>query len=610
MSIKTIDGKALKRMIRHAAARLEAEKDAVNALNVFPVPDGDTGTNMSMTLSSATREVERAGDRTVGEVAAALAQGSLMGARGNSGVILSQLFRGFAKYLDGKVAVDGREFARALQEGVDTAYKAVMKPVEGTILTVAREAAAAAQHVGRRTGDPAVVMRAALEAAEKALAQTPELLPVLKKAGVVDSGGKGLTVIYHGYYEALAGEALGAEAAEEAAPAPAQTAVAPGRHDVSPASQVAFKVDEEISDIRFPYDCEFFIRRYKDGPPIPMDQIARDLEQWGDSIYVVGSEDLAKVHVHASNPGPVLSLAIQYGDLIDIVIHNMREQHADLLRNAQPAPEGVQGNTPAAAQAADSGAAADPTAAPAMAGANPANPGVDAHGEAAADPPAEEKPTAVVAVAAGEGMAEILRSLGVSEVIEGGQTMNPSTQDLLEAIERCPSRQVFVLPNNKNIILAAEQAAALTKKKVYVVPTRSVPQGISAMVAWMPDEEDGDRLFASMKQVIGDVQTGEVTYAVRDTVYGDLEIKEGDILGLWNGKIHLTGKQPEEVLANLLQAMVDEVGGEVVTVYFGEAVSADQAEAVGEDLRKRFPDHEIEVQYGGQPLYYYVFSLE
>lgn len=594
MSIQTIDGKALKQMILRAAARLDAEKDAVNALNVFPVPDGDTGTNMSMTLTSANREVERAGDRTVGEVAAALAQGSLMGARGNSGVILSQLFRGFAKYLDGKVSIDGRDLARALQEGVDTAYKAVMKPVEGTILTVAREAAAAAQQASRKDRSAAAVMRAAVEAAEAALAKTPELLPVLKKAGVVDSGGKGLTVIYHGYYEALSGEAsdvptVPTEVRPDEEPARA-------RHDVSPASQVAFKVDEEISDIRFPYDCEFFIRRYKDGPPIPMDHIARELEQWGDSIYVVGSEDLAKVHVHASNPGPVLSLAIQYGDLIDIVIHNMREQHEDLLRHAQPAPAGVASTGLAGA--------ADHPGGSAQAG----NPAGAAHADAPG--PQEEQPTAVVAVAAGEGMAEIFRSLGVSQVIEGGQTMNPSTQDLLDAVERCPSPQVFLLPNNKNIILAAEQVVALTEKKVYVVPTRSVPEGISAMVAWMPDEEDGERLFSSMKQAIAGVQTGEVTYAVRDTVYEDLEIREGDILGLWNGKIREVGKEPEAVLTALLDAMVAETGGEVIAVYYGNGIDAERAEAVAEQLRERFPDHEVEMQYGGQPLYHYVFSLE
>lgn len=567
MSMRTIDGKALKQMVLHAASKLDALKDTVNALNVFPVPDGDTGTNMSMTLTSATREVERASDRTVGEVAAAVAQGSLMGARGNSGVILSQLFRGFAKYLDGKGTIDGRDLARAFQEGVDTAYKAVMKPVEGTILTVARESAAAGMQACRREADAVAVMRAVVEAAETSLARTPELLPVLKKAGVVDSGGKGLTVILHGYYEALSGEA-----AEISVPAPEAAPVAmETRHDTSPAAKVDFKVDEEISDIKYPYDCEFFIRRYKDGGPIPMEKVARQLEEFGDSVYVVGSEDLSKVHVHASNPGPVLSLCIQYGDLIDIVIHNMREQHEDLLRHAQPAPESAQ-------------------AAPAE--------------------QVNEQPTAVVAVAVGDGMEELFRSLGVSEVIQGGQTMNPSTQDLLDAINRCPSQQVLVLPNNKNIILAAEQAAALTDKKVYVVPSRSVPQGIAAMVSWMPDETDGERIAKTMSQVLEGVQTGEITFSVRDTVYNDLEIKEGDILGLWNGKIHMTGESPDAVLLDLLSAMMAEQGGEVISVFYGEGIEADRAEQVAGQIRERFPECEVEVQYGGQPLYYYVFSLE
>ncbi len=574
MSIQSIDGKTLKQMILHAASKLEADKDTVNALNVFPVPDGDTGTNMSMTLTSATREVERAGDRTVGEVAAAVAQGSLMGARGNSGVILSQLYRGFAKYLDGKMTIDGRDLARAFQEGVDTAYKAVMKPVEGTILTVARESAAAAVLASRREHDPFKIMKITVDAAEASLARTPELLPVLKKAGVVDSGGKGLTVILHGYYEALTGEVAVAES-----PVVAETGAPAVKHDTSPAAKIDFVVDEEISNIQFPYDCEFFIRRYKDGQPIPMEQVARELENWGDSVYVVGSEDFSKVHVHASNPGPVLSLCIQYGDLVDIVIHNMREQHEDLLQHAQRT------TGPDSAEPADHAAAAMPQ-------------------------PEPDQPTAVVAVAVGEGMEAIFRSLGVSEVIQGGQTMNPSTQDLLDAIENCPAQQVFVLPNNKNIILAAEQAAALTEKRVYVIPSRSVPQGIAAMVSWMPDEEDGEKLHRGMTRAIDAVHTGEITFSVRDTVFGDLEIKEGDILGLWNGKIQMTGESPDVVLGDLLAAMVAEQGGEVISIYYGEGIDEAKAEQVAGQLRERFPEHEIEVQYGGQPLYFYVFSLE
>lgn len=573
MSNQAIDGKLLKQMILHAARTLEANKDAVNALNVFPVPDGDTGTNMAATMASATREVERAGDRTVSEVAAALAQGSLMGARGNSGVILSQLFRGFAKGCDGKATLDGAGLAHALQEGVDTAYKAVMKPVEGTILTVARESAAAGVAAARKAKDPAKIMKTVVEAAGSSLARTPELLPVLKKAGVVDSGGKGFALILQGYLEGLAGTMVVEESVARvtAAPEPARAE----KHDVSPAARIAFKIDEEISDIKYPYDCEFFIRRYKGGKPINHEEVQNGLDPMGDSIYVVGSEDYAKVHIHSSNPGPVLSLCIQYGDLVDIVIHNMREQHADLLEHAEKATAGT-----------SAAVAPEPV-------------------QQEYDPDA----MGVVAVAVGEGLEQIFRSLGVSEIIQGGQTMNPSTQDLLEAIENCPAHQVFVLPNNKNIILAAEQAAALTDKKVYVVPSRSIPQGIAAMVSFLP-EGDGDKLLKSMSRALGNVQTGEITFSVRDTVFGDIEIKEGDILGLWNGQIKLTGKEPEGVLVDLLGQMAAEQGGEVISVFWGEGIDEARANRLGDLLRAKFPNHEVEVQYGGQPLYYYVFSLE
>lgn len=579
MSNQAIDGKMLKEMILRAARTLDSNKDAVNALNVFPVPDGDTGTNMSMTMASATREVERAPDRTVGEVAAALAQGSLMGARGNSGVILSQLFRGFAKGCDGHVTLDAVALADALQAGVDTAYKAVMKPVEGTILTVARESAAAAVQASRRHKSPADVMRIAVEAADSALARTPDMLPVLKKAGVVDSGGKGLTLIFRGYYEALAGE-LATEAPQPEAEAAVVDAEEKPKQDVSPAAHIAFHVDEEISNIKFPYDCELFIRRYAGGDPIPLDTVAEQLDPLGDSIYVVGSEDLAKVHIHSANPGPVLSLCIQYGDLIDIHILNMREQHADLLEHAERTAE--------------------------------ASPAADAE-------PVEEAPEAepalppdaisVVAVSVGEGLSEIFRSLGVTEVIAGGQTMNPSTQDLLDAINRCPAEQVFVLPNNKNIILAAQQAAALSKKRVFVIPSRSIPQGISAMISFMP-QGDGQRIQEAMTKAMEQVQTGEVTFSVRDTAYEDLTIKEGDILGLWNGRITLTGQSPEAVVKGLLEQMTQQQGGEVISIYWGEGTDQARAEALAGELRAAYPDYEVEVQYGGQPLYYYLFSLE
>lgn len=303
-----------------------------------------------------------------------------------------------------------------------------------------------------------------------------------------------------------------------------------------------------------------------------MDEIARKMDVMGDSIYVVGSEDLAKVHIHSDNPGPVLSLCIQYGDLIDIVIHNMREQHQHLLEHAD---RGGQAQAPAPAP----------------------------------EPEYDPDAIGVVAVAVGEGVEAIFRSLGVSEIIQGGQTMNPSTQDLLEAIERCPASQVMVLPNNKNIILAAEQAAALTDKKVFVIPSRSIPQGIAAMVTYLPDG-DAEKLQKSMSRALENVQTGEITFSVRDTVFGEIEIKEGDILGLWNGQIKLTGKTPEEVIAGLLGQMVAQEGGEVITVYYGEGIDEQRAAQLGETLRAQFPDHEVEVQFGGQPLYFYVFSLE
>ena len=564
VALKSINGKLFRQMILLATAALDANKDAVNALNVFPVPDGDTGSNMSLTMLSAAREVETAGERAgLGQLAHAVAQGSLMGARGNSGVILSQLFRGFARAADGAAEADARELARALQEGVDTAYKAVMKPVEGTILTVAREAASAATQAARKGADVANTLQAAHRAAYAALEKTPELLPVLKKAGVVDSGGKGYCVILDGYLAALS---VGRAGRNGAVKAPERTV---GR-DESPAGKVAFKIDAEIADIRFPYDCEFFIR----GTTIDVGRVRARLEDgMGDCVIVVGSPDLVKVHIHTANPGPVLDFCVHQGDLLNIEIKNMKEQHADLAQRLQEQPA-------AAAQA------------PALA--------------------AEDAPLAslsVVAVAAGEGLEAVFRSLGAEAVVTGGQTMNPSTQDILAAAEHCPAPTVFILPNNKNVILAAQQAATLSAKELRVIPTRSVPEGISALVAFRPDLEP-ERAQAAMQRAAGEVQTGEVTYAVRDTQFGELEIHEGDILGLWNGQVKLTGAAPDEVVQALLAEMMEQTGGEVITLYWGEGVNEPQAESLANLLRGQYPDCEVEVQFGGQPLYFYLFSLE
>ncbi len=587
MAIRQIDGGLFKAMVAAAARSLNDSKEAVNALNVFPVPDGDTGSNMSLTMWSACREVERAPERSVGTVAQALAQGSLMGARGNSGVILSQLFRGFARSVGECQTVDARTWAAALKEGVDTAYKAVMKPVEGTILTVARESAAAAVQASRtREADVRGVMEACYQAALIALERTPDLLPVLKKAGVVDSGGKGLTLILYGYLEALrAADMGGAEAVapSQAAvvepavslPPPAAGAGAEGYRDNSPAAEVAFKLDDELYDLHFPYDTEFYIR----GQGIDLEAVRMKLETLGDSVYVVGGPELAKVHIHTDNPGPVLDTCIRYGDLIRIEIHNMREQYEDIKARA-------------GAVGADTAPVAPTTPA-----------------TAAPEAPEEARLSAVVAVAVGEGVEAVFTSLGVARTVQGGQTMNPSTQDLLDAINACPTPVVFVLPNNKNIILAAEQAAALAEKQVYVVPARSIPQGIAALLSWQPNG-DPDRNLQAMTRTLDQVQTGEITYAVRDTTFGDLQIKAGDMLGLWNGEIVTTGTSPEATLKDVLARMMERHGGEVITVYYGQGVEPEQAEALAAELQKLYRGCEVDLQYGGQPLYFYIFSLE
>lgn len=575
MSATEIDGRLLREMVAAAARVLEAEKDAVNALNVFPVPDGDTGSNMALTLEAALREVERVQGTEAGPVARAMAQGSLMGARGNSGVILSQLFRGFAQRSGALRALGPGDLARALQDGVDTAYRAVMKPVEGTILTVARQAARAAGTAARQGRDVGGILEAALAEAEAALARTPEQLPILKKAGVVDSGGKGYTCILRGWLEAV----RAAQAAAAASPGTAAGALqaAGAERDRSPATRVAFRLDEEIARIPFPYDTEFFIR----GQGIPLDAVRAGLEPLGDSVYVVGSPELAKVHIHTANPGPVLDFCIRFGELIRIEIHNMREQHEDLR-----------------ARAAEAGGAPDLLGPP---GADPQEPGA-IPGQGAAC-------TAVVAVASGEGIESVFLSLGAARVVAGGQSMNPSTEDILAAIRETGAPVVFVLPNNRNVVLAARQAAELAPVEVHVIPTRSVLEGLAAMVAWQPDAA-ADRLLPAMQRAAGQVESGEVTWAVRDTAVGDLTIRAGDVLGLHGGDIVVTGRDPEEAVKAVLARMVARRGGEVITLFWGEGADEARAQALAADLRALYPDHEVEVHFGGQPLYPYLFGLE
>lgn len=587
-----MDAALLKRLFIAATNHLEQNKATVDALNVFPVPDGDTGTNMTMTMLSASREVQKAPESTVADVAEACAMGSLMGARGNSGVILSQLFRGFSQGLAGKKQATATDIAGALQEGVRTAYKAVMKPVEGTILTVARESAKAALIAARQGEDVLGVLEAAHREAETTLARTPEMLPILKKAGVVDSGGKGFTFVLEGYVEALRGAALSAGAG-------AGVQRPPGGKDTSPAENVQFDLEEEY-DIRFPYDVELMIR----GDGLLLDDIRRTLAPMGDSLLVVGTEELAKVHIHASNPGPVLDHCVRQGTVFNIEIKNMQVQHEDLRQHAGGPVEHRgggkldphEGQLDASLEGLEDSFRPGGTVSAVEAGSDLSEPGPS---------------LAVVAVAAGDGLSEIFHSLGVAAVIEGGQTMNPSTEDLLKAVRQTGAHDVVLLPNNKNVILAAQQVKDLADgQSVHVIPTKSFPQGIASMLAWQPDG-DTARVVAGMERAAEAVRTGEVTYSIRDTSIGDLTIQKGDILGLARGQIVTTGSSVDQVVTDVITRLMQD-GGELITLYYGEGTSAEQAAALADALRARFGEAkvEVEVHYGGQPLYHYLISVE
>lgn len=554
MRSEYLDGRDLKQLILAAAAYLDQNKSAVDALNVFPVPDGDTGTNMAMTIKAAVREIQSSDSADISEIAKAVAHGCLMGARGNSGVILSQIFRGFAKSLEEKHQMGSLDLAWALQAGVELAYKAVMKPAEGTILTVAREAGRAALTAARSGGDVPRVVEAALRQAEATLARTPEMLPVLRQAGVVDAGGKGLVCILTAWNMVLHGQ----EVAEAGATAPGE--------------RVGSAAAQSEAEILYPYDTVFMLR----GRNIPVNLLRQQLEPMGDSLLVVGDEGLIKVHIHVTDPGPVLSHCLRYGELTKIEIENMRLQHEELAR--------VDANVDATAERA---ADCDPK-------------GAGASGD--------EKDLGVVAVGVGEGIAEILRSLGVDEIVNGGQTMNPSTEDLLQAAERTNARRVLILPNNKNIILTAEQTKNLTKREIGVVPTRSVPQGIAAMLALNP-ELSLEENVAAMTEAARRVKTGEITYAVRSTTYRDREIHEGDIMGLFNGEIKAVGSSPEEVLTELVSAMIGPEDS-MITIFYGQDVRPEVAEQVGELIAAAHPDCELDIHHGGQPLYYYLVSVE
>ncbi len=558
MAVKTINTEMLQKMFLAGAANLEAKKEYINELNVFPVPDGDTGTNMTLTIMSAAKEVNALEKPDMASIAKAISSGSLRGARGNSGVILSQLLRGFTKEIREYEEIDAAVLARACERATATAYKAVMKPKEGTILTVAKGAAQKAQEMAETTEDLEVFLSEVIKYAEEVLAQTPEMLPVLKEAGVVDSGGQGLVEVLHGAFDAFQGKEVDYTAIEAG---PAVKMVKPG--------------EQAETDIKFGYCTEFIIMTEKQFSEKDEEEFKAYLESIGDSIVCVADEDVVKVHVHTNDPGLAIQKALTFGQLSRIKIDNMREEHQEkLIKDAEKA---------AAAQAQAS-----------------------AQEKKKKEP---RKPVGFIAVSIGDGMNEIFRELGVDYIIEGGQTMNPSTDDMLTAIDNVNADHIFILPNNKNIILAANQARSLTKDKdILVVPTKTVPQGITAVINYMP-EADVDTNFETMQEGIKNVKTGQVTYAVRDTKIDDKVIHEGDIMGIGDQGILSVGQSVEETTKSMLSQMVDE-DTELISIYYGQDVLAEDAERLAETIGEKYPDADVDLHSGGQPIYYYVVSVE
>ena len=553
--MKQIDAALLQKMLIGGAKRLEANKEYINELNVFPVPDGDTGTNMTMTALAAAKEVGNAPEVTVKEVTRALSSGSLRGARGNSGVILSQLFRGFYKGVKSEEVLTTQTAAAGFKNAVDTAYKAVMKPKEGTILTVAKVTAEKAVECARDTEDFNEFAEVVVKEANAILKKTPEMLPVLKEAGVVDSGGQGLVEFLQGAVDVLSGKEVDLSGVEKTAKKPA-------------AAQTEAPLEEK--DIKFGY-CTEFIVMTKEEISMEEEQKFKDfLMGIGDSIVVVADEDIIKVHVHTNHPGKAIEKGLTYGELTNMKIDNMREEHRERLNLTQ-----------AEAQVDDQ----------------------------PVKPEEPKKDYGFVAVSIGQGMNDIFRELGVDYLIEGGQTMNPSTEDMLNAIEQVNAETVFILPNNKNIILAATQAQSLVEdKNVVIIPTTTVPQGISAIIGFDP-EADAEENEESMKDIIECVKTGEVTYAVRDTSINGITIKIDDIMGIDDDGIKKVGQDVEKVTLELLEEMVDE-DSELISIYYGADTTKEQAEALLEKVEETYGDCDVQLEYGGQPIYYFLLSVE
>lgn len=540
--IQYIDGKQLREMFVSGANNLQNHKDLVDKLNVFPVPDGDTGTNMSLTISYAMKELSKVQDDNITDIGKSLSKGSLMGARGNSGVILSQIIRGFVKSIEGKDKISTEDLAKALKNGSDTAYKAVIKPIEGTILTVVRESGEYAILSYKKEPDLVKFLEMVIKEANESLNRTPQLLKALKEAGVVDSGGKGLVLIYEGMYAALKGNPIGIKNSSSVGVSNVEVSTNPINTD----------------DIKFSYCTEFIL----ESKTIDDTQIRDIMMKYGDSLAVVGDEGVIKVHVHTNDPGLVLQDALKYGQLATIKIENMKVQHENIVLEAQ-----------------------DETASS-----------------------IEEKEYGFIATSMGDGLAQIFKDFGVDHIIEGGQTMNPSTEDFMNAIETIHAKNIFIFPNNSNIIMAANQAKELSKKNIIVIPTKNTPQGFTALVNFNGDatvEENEEAMMSSL----GLVKSGQVTFAVRDTVMNDIEVKEGNIIGIAEGKLLGSGDGVDEITSSLVEKLVDEDSA-IITLFYGEDVSEDDANKLRDELEEKFEDIDVELYYGGQPLYYYLISVE
>ena len=550
MATNSINAELLTKMFLAGAANLEAKKEYINELNVFPVPDGDTGTNMTLTIMSAAKEVRGLESADMTALAKAISSGSLRGARGNSGVILSQLLRGFTKEIKEHKEVDVQALAAACERATATAYKAVMKPKEGTILTVAKGASEKAREMAETTDDLEVFIPEVIAYAKEVLAQTPEMLPVLKEAGVVDSGGQGLLEVLNGAYDAFLGKEIDYSAIESSV----------GTTMVKPDAQAQ-------TDIKFGYCTEFIIMTEKPFTEKDEHEFKAYLESIGDSIVCVADDDIVKIHVHTNDPGLAIQRALTYGQLSRMKIDNMREEHQEkLIRDAEKV----------------------------------------AAEQAKKEP---RKEVGFIAVSIGEGMNEIFRELGVDYIIEGGQTMNPSTEDMLTAIDQVNADHIFILPNNKNIILAANQAQALTEDKdIIVVPTKTVPQGITAIINYVP-EEDAKANAEMMNEEIQNVKTGQVTYAVRDTHIDDKEIHEGDIMGIGDAGILSVGQSVETTTKEMLSLMADD-DSELISIYYGQDIQEEDAEKLAAEVEELYPDADVDLHCGGQPIYYYVLSVE